>query len=73
MGENTTISQIIQLVHEASASKAPIAKMADKISGVFVPIVMVIALVAVILWLISGATFEFALSIGIAFLVFLFL
>lgn len=69
VGEDTTISKIIRLVEEASASKAPIAKMADKISGIFVPAVMMIALVAAVGWLLSGATFEFALSIGIAILV----
>lgn len=69
VGADTTISKIIRLVEEASASKAPIAKMADKIAGIFVPTVMVIALAAIIGWLIAGATFEFALSIGIAILV----
>ena len=69
VGEDTTISQIIHLVEEAGSSKAPIAKMADKIAGVFVPVVITIALIAAIIWLISGATFEFALSIGIAVLV----
>lgn len=69
VGEDTTISQIIRLVDEASASKAPIARMADKIAGVFVPVVMCIALAAAIIWLIAGQSFEFALSIGIAVLV----
>ncbi|BCJ95631.1 heavy metal translocating P-type ATPase [Anaerocolumna cellulosilytica] len=69
VGDDTTLAQIIQLVEDASSSKAPIAKLADKISGIFVPIVIVIAVVATIVWLISGATFEFALSIGIAVLV----
>lgn len=69
VGENTTISQIIHLVDEASSSKAPIAKMADQIAGIFVPVVITIALVAAIIWLISGAGFEFALSIGISVLV----
>lgn len=69
VGEDTTISQIIHLVEEAGSSKAPIAKMADKIAGVFVPVVITIAVIAAIIWLISGATFEFALSIGIAVLV----
>ena len=69
VGENTTLSQIISLVEEASSSKAPIAKMADKIAGVFVPVVMGIAAAAFLIWIISGATFEFALSIGIAILV----
>ncbi len=69
VGDDTTLSQIIKLVEEASSSKAPISKMADKISGVFVPVVIVIAIAATIVWLILGATFEFALSIGIAVLV----
>jgi len=69
VGADTTISKIIRLVEEASASKAPIAKMADKIAGVFVPTVMIIALLATIGWLLAGATFEFALSIGISILV----
>ena len=69
VGEDTTISQIIRLVDEASASKAPIARMADKIAGVFVPAVIAIAMIAAAVWLISGATFEFALSIGISVLV----
>lgn len=69
VGDDTTLSQIIKLVEEASSSKAPISKMADKISGVFVPVVIVIAVVATIVWLLLGATFEFALSIGIAVLV----
>ena len=68
VGEDTTISQIIHLVEEAGSSKAPIAKMADKIAGVFVPVVITIAVIAAIIWLIRGATFEFALSIGIAVL-----
>jgi len=69
VGEDTTISQIIRLVDEASASKAPIARLADKIAGVFVPTVMCIALAAAIIWIIAGQSFEFALSIGIAVLV----
>lgn len=69
VGEDTLISQIIRLVDEASSSKAPIAKMADKIAGVFVPVVMTIALASVIVWLFAGAGFSFALSIGIAVLV----
>ncbi len=68
-GENTTINQIIRLVEEASASKAPIAKLADKIAGIFVPAVMCIALIAFLVWMLSGAGFEFSLSIGISVLV----
>lgn len=69
VGDDTTFSQIIRLVEEASSSKAPIAKIADKIAGVFVPVVMGIALVTAIVWLFSGATFEFALSCAISVLV----
>lgn len=70
VGKDSTLSQIIRLVEEASASKAPIAKLADKVSGIFVPTVMIIALVAFIIWyFIVGETFSFALSIGIAVLV----
>ncbi len=69
VGGDTTISQIIRLVDEASASKAPIARMADRIAGVFVPAVICIALAAAVIWLIAGADFEFALSIGISVLV----
>ena len=69
VGQDTTLSQIIRLVEEASASKAPIAKMADKIAGVFVPVVIGIALVTFVIWLLSGASFEFAMSCGIAVLV----
>lgn len=69
VGDDTTFSQIIRLVEEASSSKAPIAKMADKIAGVFVPVVIAIAVAATIIWLLTGASFEFALSIGISILV----
>ncbi|MGL4547289.1 heavy metal translocating P-type ATPase [Eubacterium aggregans] len=69
VGEDTAFSEIIRLVQEASASKAPIAHLADQIAGIFVPGVMAIALGAIIVWLVSGSTFEFALSIGIAVLV----
>lgn len=69
VGEDTTFSQIIRLVEEASSSKAPIAKTADKIAGIFVPTVMGISLVTAIVWLIAGASFEFALSCAICVLV----
>ena len=69
VGDDTTLAQIIHLVEDASSSKAPIAKIADKIAGIFVPIVMVIALLAVIVWLLMGYSFEFAMSTGIAVLV----
>lgn len=69
VGDDTTFSQIIRLVEEASSSKAPIAKLADKIAGVFVPVVIAIAVIAGIVWFLSGATFEFALSIAISVLV----
>ncbi|MDO4340570.1 MAG: heavy metal translocating P-type ATPase [Eubacteriales bacterium] len=69
VGDDTTFSQIIRLVEEASSSKAPIAKIADKIAGIFVPTVMAIALVTAIVWLAVGATFEFALSCAISVLV----
>ena len=69
VGEDTTLSQIIHLVEEAGSSKAPIAKLADRISAVFVPVVILIAIVAAFFWLLSGQTPEFALSIGIAVLV----
>ena len=69
VGDDTTLSQIIQLVEEASSSKAPIAKIADKIAGIFVPVVMAIAVIATIVWLLLGYSFEFAMSIGIAVLV----
>ncbi|WP_233554208.1 MULTISPECIES: heavy metal translocating P-type ATPase [Erysipelotrichaceae] len=69
VGEDTTLSQIVKLVDEATSSKAPIAKLADKVSGIFVPIVIVIALIATITQLVLGKDFEFALSIGISILV----
>lgn len=69
VGADTTLAQIIRLVENASSSKAPIAKLADKISGVFVPVVIGIALAASIGWLLAGQTPEFAVSIGISVLV----
>jgi Cu+-exporting ATPase len=69
VGEDSTISQIIRLVDEASSSKAPIARMADKIAGVFVPAVMLIALATCIFWLLWGESFEFAFSCAISVLV----
>ncbi len=69
VGDNTTLAQIIRLVDDATSSKAPIAKLADKVSGVFVPTVITIAIIATIAWLIAGYSFEFALSIGISVLV----
>lgn len=69
VGENTTISQIIKLVENASVSKAPIARLADKVSGVFVPVVMGISLLTFLVWLIFGSDFENALSFGITVLV----
>lgn len=68
-GEDTTISQIIKMVSDASATKAPIAKSADKISGIFVPAVIIIALITFIIWLIAGQTFGFALARAISVLV----
>ena len=69
VGENTTLAKIIQLVDEATSSKAPIAKLADKISGIFVPVVILIALIAAVSWMLLGHGFEFALAIGISVLV----
>ncbi|MGI5893568.1 MAG: heavy metal translocating P-type ATPase [Candidatus Merdivicinus sp.] len=69
VGEDTTLAQIIRLVEEASASKAPIARLADRVSGVFVPIVIGIALVSALIWLLLGYEPAFAISIGIAVLV----
>ena len=69
VGKDTTLSQIIQLVEDASASKAPISKLADRISAVFVPIVIGIAILSTVIWWYMGYHFEFALSIGIAVLV----
>lgn len=69
VGEECTLAQIIKLVEEASNSKAPIARIADKVSGVFVPIVILIAVIATVFWILQGQNFEFALSIGISILV----
>lgn len=69
VGENTTLSQIIQMVSNAAASKAPIAKVADKVSGIFVPAVITISVITIIIWLILGQTIGFALARGISVLV----
>lgn len=69
VGEDTTLSQIIQMVSDAAATKAPIAKVADKVSGVFVPAVIAIAAVTIIVWLLAGQTIGFALARGISVLV----
>ncbi|PWM45932.1 MAG: copper-translocating P-type ATPase [Clostridiales bacterium] len=69
VGKDTTLSQIIQLVEEAGGSKAPVARLADKISGIFVPIVMTIAFITTIIWIFIGKPFDFALSMGISVLV----
>lgn len=69
VGEDTTLSQIIQLVSDAAATKAPIAKVADKVSGVFVPIVITIALITLVIWLLAGQSIGFALARGISVLV----
>ena len=69
VGEDTTLSQIIKTVSDAAASKAPIAKVADKVSGVFVPVVMVISAVTIAVWLLSGQSVGYALARGISVLV----
>lgn len=69
VGEDTTLSQIIQMVTDAAATKAPIAKVADKVSGVFVPVVIGIALVTIVVWLLAGQSIGFALARGISVLV----
>ena len=69
VGEDTTLSQIIQMVSDAAATKAPIAKIADRVSGVFVPVVMAIALVTTVVWLLAGQSFGYALARGISVLV----
>ena len=69
VGEDTTLSQIIRMVSDAAATKAPIAKIADKVSGIFVPVVITIAVISTALWLLSGADIAFALARGISVLV----
>lgn len=69
VGEDTTLSQIIRLVDEAGNTKAPIARLADKISGIFVPIVIALAIITCIVWILAGQSFEFALSCAISILV----
>ena len=69
VGEDTTLSQIIKLVEDASATKAPIAKVADKVSGVFVPVVITIAVITTLVWLLTGQNFAYALARGISVLV----
>ncbi len=69
VGEDTTLAQIIRMVSDASATKAPIAKIADTVSGVFVPVVMAIAVVTTVVWLLTGADFGYALARGISVLV----
>ena len=69
VGEDTTLSQIIQMVSDAAATKAPIAKIADRVSGIFVPAVITIAIITIIAWLIAGETVGFALARGISVLV----
>ena len=69
VGEDTTLSQIIQMVSDAAATKAPIAKVADKVSGVFVPVVITIALITIVIWLLVGQSFGYALARGISVLV----
>ena len=69
VGEDTTLSQIIRMVSDAAATKAPIAKVADKVSGVFVPVVITIAVITTVIWLLTGQTFGYALARGISVLV----
>jgi len=69
VGENTTLNQIVRIVEETGASKAPIARLADKVAAVFVPVVMGIALVSFVVWMLAGRGFEFAFSMGISVLV----
>lgn len=69
VGQDTTLSQIIRLVSDAAATKAPIAKIADKVSGIFVPAVITISVITIVVWMLSGATFGYALARGISVLV----
>lgn len=69
VGEDTTLSQIIKMVSDAAATKAPVAKIADKVSGIFVPVVITIAVIATVIWLIGGQSFGYALARGISVLV----
>ena len=69
VGEDTTLSQIIQMVSDAAATKAPIAKVADRVSGVFVPAVITIAVITMVVWLLAGQSVGFALARGISVLV----
>ena len=69
VGEDTTLSQIIKMVSDAAATKAPIAKIADKVSGVFVPVVIILAIITTIVWLIAGKEVGYALARGISVLV----
>ena len=69
VGEDTTLSQIIKMVSDAAATKAPIAKVADKVSGVFVPAVIAVAAVTIVVWLLAGESIGFALARGISVLV----
>lgn len=69
VGEDTTLSQIIQMVSDAAATKAPIAKVADRVSGVFVPVVITIAVITILVWLLAGQSIGFALARGISVLV----
>ena len=69
VGDDTTLAQIVRLVDEATSSKAPIAKLADKVSGIFVPVVITISVIAFIIWMLIGYGLEFSLSIAISILV----
>lgn len=69
VGDETALAQIIKLVDEATSSKAPIAKLADRVAGIFVPVVIAVALLSAVVWMITGASFEFALTIAVSVLV----